>query len=256
MADVQVARGAAAQPKRPPMVYNTPRFKVKQYDWDVFVGPAAGEKAKDFKLVDLDTGETVKLADYKGKWLVIETGSATCSMYTKNIPDMKKLFAEHPDVERVLVYVREAHPGERLHQHQSMEEKLEAAKLLRPRYGEDRRILVDSYQGDFHRAYGGMPNILYVIRPDGTVHYRCNWATVDGLKDALEHRDRLHTHENADMHKLKASRGMWVALRTMWTGGFVALWDFVVATPQLVKRHKLVDDYYNKHGKFKQTPSQ
>jgi len=44
------------------------------------------------------------------------------------------------------------------------------------------------------------------------------------------------------------------AVRTMWTGGILALWDFVIALPKLAKRHKLVDEYYAKHGRFKQQP--
>lgn len=74
----------------------------------------------------------VHLTDFKGKWVVVETGSATCSMYTKNIPGMKELRAEFPDVEFIVVYVREAHPGERLSQHQSFEEKKKAASFSRP----------------------------------------------------------------------------------------------------------------------------
>ena len=158
---------------------------------------------------------------------------------------------DFPDVEFLLVYVREAHPGERLHQHKDYDEKVKAAKLLKPRYNENRRILVDTYEGDFHRAYGAMPNILYVIRPDGTIHYRCNWATVESLREALEKRDEFHTVENADMHSLKASRGIYTSLRTMWTGGALALYDFVKAGPQMAMRHKQVDDYYKKHGKFR-----
>ena len=114
---------------KPKMVYNAPRFMVKQYDWDVFVGPAAGDQVIDTTLTDLDTGEEVKISDFKGKWLALETGSATCSMYTKNIPDMKTIQDDFPDVEFRLIYVREAHPGERLHQHRSIEEKVEAAKF-------------------------------------------------------------------------------------------------------------------------------
>ena len=76
---------------KPKMIYNAPRFMVKQYDWDVFVGPVAGDQAVGTTLTDLDTGEEVKISDFKGKWLVLETGSATCSMYTKNIPDMKSM---------------------------------------------------------------------------------------------------------------------------------------------------------------------
>jgi hypothetical protein len=242
-----------AQQKQP-MIYNAPRFKVKQYDFGVFVGPAAGEKAKPFTVNDLETGKKVKLSDFKGKWLVIETGSSTCSMYTKNIDEMRKVREENPDVEFVIIYVREAHPGERLHQHRSYDEKIAAAKLLKPRYGEGRRVLVDELEGDFHKKYGMMPNVMYVIRPDGIVHYRVNWATPDSLRKALADRENFHTVENANVKELKASRGMFSALRTMWTGGVLALWDFVVATPQLVERHKKVDEYYQKHGRFENEP--
>lgn len=238
---------------RPKPIYNRPRFTVMQYDWEVFKGPRAGEPAFDFVLNTLD-GKEVKISDYRGKWLVIETGSSTCSMYTKNIPAMQEVRAQNPDVEFIVVYVREAHPGERLHQHQSYDEKLTAAKMLAPRYGEDRTVLVDQLAGKFHVTYGAMPNIVYVINPEGNVHYRCNWATADGLQEALADRHNINTQENADMHKLKASRGLWVALRTMWTGGFLALWDFVVALPGLAKRHKLVDAYYAEHGQFRQQP--
>ncbi len=240
--------------------YNNPRFKIKLYDWDLFVGPAAGDIAPDFIVTDLATNAPVKLSDFKGKWVVIETGSSTCSMYTKNIPGMEALRAEHADVEFLVIYVREAHPGERLHQHKNDEEKTAAAKLLQPRYAEYRRILVDSHAGDFHRAYGMKPNLMYVIRPDGTVHYRCDWAHVDGLKDALAVREQRHTREHADMQELHATRGMGIAIRTMWTGGLIALWDYFAAGPELLKRHKLEDGYYREHGRFKNqrdsTPSQ
>lgn len=235
------------------IVYNAPRFKVKQYDFDVFSGPAAGQCASEFTVHDQD-GTPVTLSDFRGKWVVLETGSATCSMYTKNIKRMRELRKEHPDVEFLVIYVREAHPGERRRQHESLEDKIAASKMLPERYGEDRRILVDTFDGEFHRAYGGMPNILYVINPQGTVHHRCDWAVVEELRTALEDRERPHMLEHADSKKLRASRGMLTALRTMWTGGVLALWDFVRALPKLHERHKQVDEYYAKHGKFKRRP--
>ncbi|MFQ5660061.1 MAG: deiodinase-like protein [Gammaproteobacteria bacterium] len=240
--------------KKQKMVYLAPRFRVKEYDWGVFVGPAAGEKAPDFTVTDQD-GNEVKLSDYLGRWVVLETGSVTCSMYAKNIPGMKVLRKEFPDVEFLLIYVREAHPGERTGQHKSFEEKLAASKRLPGRYHEDRKILIDTLNGDMHRAYGVMPNVVYVIRPDGIVHYRCNWATVDGVREALSDREHLHTYENADMNKLKASRGFFTILKTMWAGGFLAFWDFLIATPALIRRHKMVDAYYAKHGRFQNQPS-
>ena len=132
-----------APEQQPKPIYNRPRFTVMQYDWDVFKGPRAGEPAIDFPLTGLD-GKEVRISDFRGKWLVIETGSSTCSMYTKNIPGMKELRAQHPDVEFVLAYVREAHPGERLHQHQTFDEKRNAAKTLARKDAEARPLLVGS----------------------------------------------------------------------------------------------------------------
>jgi len=237
-----------------PPVYNNPRFRVIDYNFDTFVGPAAGEQFKDFTLTELESGNEVKLSDFAGKWVVVETGSSTCSMYTKNIPTMKDVAAEFPDVEFVIIYVREAHPGERLGPHKSMDDKFTAARKIAPRYGEFRRTLIDTIDGDFHRAYGAMPNILYVIRPDGTVHFRSNWATAESLRDALNDRENLHTYENADMANLKAARGLYTTIRTMWTGGALALYDFVKAGPAMAARHHKVDACYKEHGKFNEKP--
>ena len=239
---------------KPPMVYNNEHFTVKEYDWDVFGGPSAGEQFVDCELYDLETGNKVKFSDFKGQWVVLETGSSTCSMYTKNIPDMKNMEEEYPDVKFLLIYVREAHPGERLGAHKNWEEKLAAAKLVKPRYNEHRQVLVDGVDGEFHRQYGMMPNILYVIRPDGTIHYRCNWATADDLRSALADRENLHTYENADVNKLKAARGLYTTIRTMWTGGFVSLFDFMKASPGMAIRHKRVDKFYKDNGGFNKKP--
>ena len=240
--------------QQPPMVYNNSRFRVVDYNFDTFVGPAAGEQFKDFTFTDLETGDDVKLSDFKDKWVVVETGSSTCSMYTKNIPTMKDVAAEFPDVEFVIIYVREAHPGERLGPHKSMDEKLKAARLIAPRYGEFRRTLIDTIDGDFHRAYGGMPNVVYIIRPDGTIHYRCNWAAPHLIKAALADRENLHKVENAPTKELRASRAKLHMVRTMWTGGFIALYDFFKNAPLTVTKHIKVDAYYAKHGRFRNQP--
>ncbi len=233
------------------LIYNNKRFKPNDYNFDMFVGPAAGEQLIDFTFTDLASGDQVKLSDFKGNWVVVETASSTCSMYTKNIPDMKAIEKEFPDVEFVAVYVREAHPGERLGPHQTMDEKLAAARLVTPRYGEHRRVLVDNLDGDFHRAYGAMPNVLYIIRPDGLIHYRSNWAAPDLVRKALSDRENFHLLENADTATLRASRKKLHMIRTMWTGGIVALYDFFRGLPYVAHKHHLVDEYYAKHGRFK-----
>ena len=230
--------------------YNNKRFKVSDYNFEMFVGPRAGDQVKDFTFTDLNNGSDIKLSEFEGKWLVIETGSSTCSMYTKNIPDMKEIFSEFSDVEFVMVYVREAHPGERLGPHQSMGGKKKAAQLVAPRYGEHRRVLVDNLEGDFHRAFGAMPNVIYIVRPDGKIHYRCNWAAPSLIRKALSERDKFHTLENADTMTLRASRKKLHMIRTMWTGGLIALYDFFRGMPLTIAKHYKIDTYYNKHGRF------
>ena len=240
--------------EKPQIVYNNSRFRVVDYNFDMFIGPAAGEQFKDFTLTDLESREEVKLSDFSGKWLVIETASSTCSMYTKNIVTMKDVVKNYPDVDFITVYVREAHPGERLGPHKSMDDKFGAAKKIGPRYGEFRRVLVDNLDGDFHRAYGAMPNVVYIIRPDGKIHYRCNWAAPHLIEKALDDRESFHTMENAPTAELRASRAMPHMIRTMWTGGFVALYDFFKGAPLTVAKHVKVDSYYAKHGRFKNQP--
>ncbi|MCH7695839.1 MAG: redoxin domain-containing protein [Proteobacteria bacterium] len=233
--------------------YLYPRFNIKHYDLEVFPGPAAGEPAVDFTLTDFD-GNEYKLSDFRGKWVVLETGTATCTAYSKNIDRNKELRSEFSDVEFLLIYVREAHPGERLPQHHSFEDKLKAAKILPKRYGEDRKILIDTLDGQMHRAYGSMPNVVYVINPDGIVHYRCDWGHVERLREALSQREHIHTVEHVSMEDLMDNRGIWIAVRTMWTGGLLALWDFFIGLSDMIKHHKEYDDYYKKHGKFMREP--
>jgi hypothetical protein len=220
----------------PKPVYNNKRFRVVDYNFDTFVGPQAGDKYIDATFTDL------------------ATGSSTCSMYTKNIKIYRDIVEKFSDVNFVMVYVREAHPGERMGPHQTMDDKFKSAELVAPRYKEFRRVLVDSLDGDFHRAYGAMPNVVYIIRPDGTIHYRCNWAAPHLIEATLEDRESYHKVENAPTAELRATRSMPHMMRTMWTGGVVALYDFFKAAPLTVAKHVQVDAYYEKHGRFRNQP--
>ena len=72
------------------MEYNYKRFKTSNYEYENFPGPKAGDPMLCFPMTRLD-GTVVNLADYKGKWVVIETGSLTCPMYVKNIKPIRIL---------------------------------------------------------------------------------------------------------------------------------------------------------------------
>lgn len=223
------------------MTYNYDRFRLDLYDLTKFPGPRAGEAATDFELHDID-GKTVRLSDYRGRWLVLETASATCMMYARNVEALNALRRRHADVNWLVLYVREAHPGERTGPHRSMKEKIRCARDTRSLYGEYRDIVVDTLEGEVHRAYGGLPNMVYVIDPVGKVIYRSDWLVVNELEDVLicreiEGKDHTFT-SNLDYP------GVWLTLKVLAKGGVVAAWDFLKAAPFLLSSHRRSDAAY------------
>ena len=224
------------------MSYNLPRFHIRHYDLENFAGPKAGEAAPDFEVVDTD-GNSVKLSDFRGRWVVLEAASVTCSMYSRNVGVMQQLAEQYPDTEFLLLYVREAHPGERLAQHASMDEKMQAARMLAPAFDERRRVLVDSHDGEVHRAWGELPNWVYLISPEGEVRYRCDWTYESGLEDALANRNKLTLKEHATMDDL-SGRSMKHSLTTMKIGGWLAIVDFFRSLPRMIREHKDHDRRY------------
>jgi len=216
--------------------YNYKRYKMSEYELGKFPGAKAGEIAEEFTIRD-QGGSEVSLEDYKGKWVVLETGSLTCSMYVKNIPGILKLQGKYPDVEFLLIYVREAHPGARLGPHENDAQKLEMSKQLQDIYGEPRKILIDSVDGGMHRKYGGLPNMTYVIDPDGKVIYRCDWAFPKLIDRVLAHRDQIH----ADEHVQIITAAPWIMVPVVLRGGWDALWDLAIALPFIAIAHLKAD---------------
>jgi hypothetical protein len=84
------------------------------------------------------------------------------------------------------VYTREAHPGEHVGHHRSLEEKIERAGTMIERHHIERAMLVDDLEGTVHRAYGLLPNMTYVLSRSGTVLYRANWTDARSIGRVLE----------------------------------------------------------------------
>src|SRR5882724_9797735 len=94
-----------------------------------FSGPGPGERAPDFKATTLD-GETLRLSGFaQKKNVLLIFGSATCPMTASSIGGINELYDQfrHDDIEFLFVYVREAHPGERISAHTSLKQKATAA---------------------------------------------------------------------------------------------------------------------------------
>ncbi len=218
------------------MDYNYARYSLEAYELGKFPGPKPGEMAPDFTLHTME-GKEVRLADLKGKWVVLETGSYTCPMYVLNAPSMNALKPKFPDVEFLLVYVREAHPGSRIGPHTDMETKAELAKKLGAAPKETREILIDDVPGTMHRAYGAFPNLVYVLNPEGRVVYRLDWSSAKRVEAFLRNRDTINT----DDHRQIWTAPPWIMVPVCLRGGWNAVWDLAIETPTIIWGHIKVD---------------
>jgi len=222
--------------KMPKTEYNYKRYKMSEYDLGAFPGSKAGELAENFSIYD-QNGTQVSLHDYRGKWVVLETGSITCAMYVKNIPGIKDLQVKYPDVEFLLVYVREAHPGSRLGPHESKSQKIQRAEKLKVFYDEPRKILIDDLQGKMHKAYGELPNMVYIIDPNGRIIYRSDWAFPKRIEKILQNRDEVNTDEHVQI----ITAAPWIMVPVVLRGGWDALWDISIALPAIIIAHLKAD---------------
>lgn len=83
------------------------------------------------------------------------------------------------------MYVREPHPGEQYGPHQSFAQKLQFAADCCREDGIATRVVVDDLAGTMHRAYGGLPNMIYVLDRAGQVVYKAMWTDHADLAAAL-----------------------------------------------------------------------
>jgi hypothetical protein len=83
------------------------------------------------------------------------------------------------------VYTREAHPGQHVGHHVTLEDKLANARLLRDEVGITRPILVDDLDGASHLAYGGLPNMTWVIGRGGRILSRSDWTSAANIEAFL-----------------------------------------------------------------------
>lgn len=217
--------------------YNYRHFGPEYYDFRTFDGPEPGDNAPDFEAVTLE-GQTVEFSDFRGRWVVLETGSITCPITDSKVHVMDELQKRFEDVEFILLYTREAHPGEHHEAHDSFEGKLERARTFAAEYDIERTVLVDDVDGFAHRKYGGMPKSVHIVNPDGVVVMRGDWNDIRTVKEVLEHRDETRIYER-DIYRghpalFTQKRG---AIRVMADAGPRAVWDFLKHAPAFALMH-------------------
>jgi len=151
-------------------------------------GPEPGDVASDFTLRTVD-GDKLSLSDFEEhKSVLLTFGSATCPMTLASIGGLNRLYERHrgDNVEFLFVYVREAHPGEEMPSHGSMEAKFRAAQLFRDEEEIKMPVLVDDLRGSVHRKYGKLPNPSYLIDKSGHISFRCLFTQPEVLENAID----------------------------------------------------------------------
>jgi peroxiredoxin len=228
-------------------MFGIDRYNYKRFTNDILLadaaktgfgnGPEPGEQAPDFKGRTLD-GEMIRLSDYKDKSNVVLTfGSATCPFTAGSIGGMNDLFADYSgreDVAFLFVYVREAHPGEKLREHRSLKQKIRAAELFRNEEEVEIPVVVDDLDGKIHKKYGKLPNPTYLIDKSGGVAFRSLWTRAKMVEEALQELLRVQREENTDRAIVRdgedTSASMTYAMlhshRALERGGKKAIRDF------------------------------
>jgi len=171
--------------------YRYRRFSTRLLFRDLRFGKKAATPGDSFPLFELLTtsGERLSNEDLFGDQPVLFIfGSMTCPMTASAAPSVQELYAEFGDrVKFIMLYVREAHPGEHFTQSDTIEEKLENARALKEFYDIQWTVAADNVEGDLHRALDPKPNSAFLMNSEGIIIFRSLWAAdYDALRQALD----------------------------------------------------------------------
>lgn len=149
---------------------------------------AVGGYAPAFELPTTE-GTTVALDRLLSRGhVVLLFGCYSAPPCVKEMPEFNRLGRRLGDGFRlVFVYTREIHPNESLPYgffppHRTIADKIAVATRMREDLGMDMTVAVDDLEGSTHLAYGGLPYFAMVVRSDGLVIHRSQWASVTQLE--------------------------------------------------------------------------
>ncbi len=133
------------------------------------------------------------------------------------IPSLTKLQEKYlsKGFEFFILYVREAHPGENFPHHTSFEQKLAHARKLRDLEEVKIPTLVDDLEGTTHRAYGFLPNMVYLIDREGVVVYKSDWTDgveLEGMCESLIRLDDMKAQQVPIIRQGLSERLHWIPM--------------------------------------------
>jgi thiol-disulfide isomerase/thioredoxin len=207
---------------------------------------APGDRVPAFELVTTRGERLVNDEVFGDKPVLFIFGSMTCPMTASSAPSVQELYEEFGErVDFIMLYVREAHPGENYAQAESIEDKIGSARALQKFYDIDWIVAADTLHGDLHRALDPKPNAAYLVSSDGEILFRSLWAAdYDALhlalEDAADGKALRHTQstrlfgpvaramgsvrETMRRGGPQAERDLWRAAFPMALAGLVASW--------------------------------
>jgi hypothetical protein len=213
--------------------YNYSTFRPDDHFEAPCDGPAPGDDLGGQAVHDLD-GRAHRLRDLLRGTTVLETGSTTCPLYAAQVSPMQRVAARHEDVDFAVLYVREAHPGERRGPHRDLDDKLGAARRLAGDAGEWRTVWVDDLAGSLHRTLSASPDTVVVLDGEGRVLAWLHENDATAVDEALDSIAAGESVTVSPRFRPPPPR----AIAALARGGRRAEWDFVRGLPTLV-RHRL-----------------
>jgi len=132
-----------------------------------------GDALPPFELVTTGGDRLVNRDVFDDKPVMFIFGSMTCPNTASAAPSVQTLYETFGDRAKfIMVYVREAHPGEYISQAETMEEKLEHARALKKFYDIEWTVAADNIDGDLHRALDPKPNSAVLMNSAGIILFR------------------------------------------------------------------------------------
>jgi thiol-disulfide isomerase/thioredoxin len=205
-----------------------------------------GDRVPAFELITTRDERLVNDDLFGDKPVLFIFGSMTCPMTASSAPSVQQLHEEFGDrIDFVMLYVREAHPGEHFSQAETIADKIESARALQEFYGIDWTVAADTIDGALHRALDPKPNAAYLVSNEGEILFRSLWAADYGalhlaLEDATDGKalrrtqsTRLFSPVVRAMGRVRevmrrggpqAERDLWRAALPMALAGLVATW--------------------------------
>lgn len=191
-------------------------------------------------IIDLTTADQQKLQwPHAGskELLLLTFGSRTCPATISTIPDLKGLYEKYGDsVEFAYLYVREAHPGNVIPQHRTIDEKITQACILQSEYQIPWKVAVDTLEGDIHHRLATRPNASYLIDVNGMVIFRTLFAADtaaigNAIKNHLAGMPQTRSDRNPIIYPVLKLIGL--TWEVVGRAGETAMRDLLIRTPFL-----------------------